>query len=323
MPAVRADRTRLLQVMTNLVSNAIKLRRDWRRAPMTSQVMERPSPLGYRRAMPATLPHPSVGALIREWRQRRRLSQLDLACEADISTRHLSYVENGRAAPSREMLMHLAERLDVPLRERNTLLTAGGFAPIYRERPLQDPALAAAREAVQLVLRGHEPYPALAVDRHWTLLAHNRTVPLLLAKVDPALLEPPVNVLRLSLHPRGLAPRIVNLAQWREHLFARLRHQIAASADPVLVELLHELQALPFDPSRSRGASIDASGVAVPLQFDTDHGVLSLIGTTTVFGTPVDITLSELALETFFPADTRTAERLRRLGDGQAGYSAS
>ncbi|WP_280155244.1 helix-turn-helix transcriptional regulator [Piscinibacter sp. XHJ-5] len=270
-----------------------------------------------------TLPHPPVGALIREWRQRRRLSQLDLACEADISTRHLSYVENGRATPSREMLMHLAERLEVPLRERNTLLTAAGFAPIYRERPLEDPALAAAREAVDVVLHAHEPYPALAVDRHWTMLAHNRTVPLLLAQVDPDLLKPPINVLRLSLHPRGLGMRIVNLAQWREHLFARLQRQIAASADPVLVELLHELQAMPFDASRSRGATIDPSGVAVPLQFETEHGVLSFIGTTTVFGTPVDITLSELALETFFPADTRTAEVLRRLGDGQAGAAAA
>jgi transcriptional regulator with XRE-family HTH domain len=271
----------------------------------------------------ATLSHARVGELIREWRQRRRLSQLDLACEADISTRHLSYVENGRASPSREMLMHLAERLDVPLRERNTLLTAAGYAPLYRERPLEDPALAAAREAVQLVLRGHEPYPALLVDRHWTMLAHNRTVPLLLTDVDPALLVPPVNIMRLSLHPRGLGSRIVNLAQWREHLFARLERQIGVSADPVLVDLLNELKALPFDASRSHGADIDPSGVAVPLQFDTVHGVLSFIGTTTVFGTPVDITLSELALETFFPADSRTAEVLRRLGDGHAAAQAA
>lgn len=270
-----------------------------------------------------TLPHPKVGTLIREWRQRRRLSQLDLACEAEISTRHLSYVENGRASPSREMLMHLAERLDVPLRERNRLLTAAGYAPLYRERPLDDPALAAAREAVDLVLRGHEPYPALAIDRHWTMLAHNRTVPLLLANVDAELLKPPVNVLRLSLHPRGLAPRILNLVQWREHLFLRLRNQIAMSADPVLAELLHELQALPFDPAQSHGETIDPSGVAVPLQFDTAWGVLSFIGTTTVFGTPIDVTLSELALETFFPADSRTAEVLRRLGDGQAAPQAA
>ena len=265
----------------------------------------------------ATLPHANVGSLIREWRQRRRLSQLDLACEADISTRHLSYVETGRSSPSREMLMHLAERLNVPLRERNLLLTAAGFAPVYRERPLHDPALSSARQAVDLVLKGHEPYPALAVDRHWNMLAHNRSVPLLLAGVDAELLKPPVNVLRLSLHPAGLAPRIVNLAQWREHLFLRLKHQIDASADVVLVDLLHELQALPFDAGQSDGPAIDPSGVAVPLQFRSPQGVMSFIGTTTVFGTPVDVTLAELALETFFPADDHTAELLRRLGDGQ------
>jgi transcriptional regulator with XRE-family HTH domain len=280
--------------------------------------MEAAPALGYRPAMQTVaLPHPNVGHLIREWRQRRRLSQLDLACEADISTRHLSYVENGRASPSREMLMHLAERLDVPLRERNLLLTAAGYAPVYRERPLADPALSAARQAVDLVLKGHEPYPALAIDRHWTMLAHNRTVPLLLGGVEAELLKPPVNVLRLSLHPGGLAPRIVNLVQWREHLFWRLKHQIDLSGDPVLVELLIELQALPFDASQSHGASIDPAGVAVPLQFATPDGTLSFIGTTTVFGTPVDITLAELALETFFPADSHTAEHLRRLGDGQ------
>jgi len=265
----------------------------------------------------ATRPHPNVGHLIREWRQRRRLSQLDLACEADISTRHLSYVENGRSSPSREMLMHLAERLDVPLRERNLLLTAAGYAPIYRERPLADPALNAARQAVDLVLKGHEPYPALLVDRHWNMLASNRIVPLLLANVDADMLQPPVNVLRLSLHPRGLAPHIVNLAQWREHLFARLKRQIDMSGDSAMVALLQELQAYPFDPAQSHGPGIDPSGVAVPLLFETPGGVMSFISTITVFGTPVDITLAELALETFFPADDRTAELLRRLGDGQ------
>jgi transcriptional regulator with XRE-family HTH domain len=280
--------------------------------------MEARPALGYRPAMHAvTRPHPNVGNLIREWRQRRRLSQLDLACEADISTRHLSYVETGRASPSREMLMHLAERLDVPLRERNVLLAAAGFAPIYRERPLADPALSAAREAVELVLKAHEPYPALLVDRHWNMLASNRMVPLLLTEVAPELLQPPVNVLRLSLHPHGLGPRIVNLAQWREHLFARLKHQIGVTGDAALVTLLHELQALPFDASRSHGPDIDPSGVAVPMLVETPYGVLSFISTITVFGTPVDITLAELALETFFPADAHTAEQLRRLGDGQ------
>ncbi|HJV62159.1 MAG TPA: helix-turn-helix transcriptional regulator [Albitalea sp.] len=266
----------------------------------------------------ATLPHANVGHLIREWRQRRRLSQLDLACEADISTRHLSYVENGRASPSREMLMHLAERLDVPLRERNMLLAAAGYAPIYRERPLADPALAAARQAVDLVLKAHEPNPALAVDRHWNMLASNRLVPMLLGSVDPQLLQAPVNILRLSLHPRGLAPKIINLAQWREHLFARLKHQIGLTGDPVLADLLHELEGYPFDPSQSHGPAIEPNSVALPMQLDTPAGVMSFIGTITVFGTPVDITLAELAVETFFPADARTAELLRRLSDGQS-----
>ena len=155
-----------------------------------------------------------VGTLLRDWRLRRRLSQLDLAGEAEISTRHLSFVETGRAAPSREMVLRLANRLDVPLRERNRLLVAAGFAPMYGERGLDEPAMAAARQAIDLVLKGHEPYPALAVDRHWTLVSYNRAVPLLMAGAAPALLQPPVNVLRLSLHPDGLAAHIVNLAAW-------------------------------------------------------------------------------------------------------------
>src|SRR2546425_6196409 len=162
-----------------------------------------------------------VGILLRDWRRRRRLSQLDFACEADISSRHLSFLEPGRSMPSREMVLHLAERLEIPLRERNALLVAAGYAPVFQQRPLGDPALQAARKVINLLLAGHEPYPALAVDRHWTLVASNRTVPLLIAGVEPSLLEPPVNVLRLSLHPGGLAPRIANLAEWRLHLLAR------------------------------------------------------------------------------------------------------
>ena len=260
---------------------------------------------------------PTVGTLLREWRQRRRLSQLDLANDAEISTRHLSFVETGRSLPSREMVLRLADRLAVPLRERNSLLTAAGYAPMYRERPLDDPALAGARQAVQALLAAHEPWPALAVDRHWNLLVHNRAVAPLLAGVAPELLKPPVNVLRLSLHPQGVAPRIVNLAQWRAHLLERLAQQVAASGDAVLGALLGELRALGGDDGHD-GAHPDAGGVIVPLQLRAaDGSVLSFISTTTVFGTPVDITLAELALETFFPADSRTAEVLRRLGDGQ------
>src|ERR1019366_8857866 len=167
-----------------------------------------------------------VGDLLREWRQRRRMSQLDLACEADISTRHLSFLETGRSTPSREMVLHLAERLDVPPRARNALLNAAGYAAAFPERRLDAPAMTAARQAIDLVLAGHEPHPALAVDRHWCMAAANRAVAPLIAGVDPALLRPPVNVLRLSLHPGGLAPRTVNLGEWRAHLLERLRQQI-------------------------------------------------------------------------------------------------
>jgi transcriptional regulator with XRE-family HTH domain len=241
------------------------------------------------------------------------MSQLDFAAEAEISSRHLSFLETGRSQPSRDMLLHLAELLEVPLRERNALLIAAGFAPMFGERALSDPALQAAREAVELVLKGHEPFPALAIDRHWTMLAANSTVGVLLGGVHAELLTPPVNVLRLSLHPNGLAPRIVNLAQWRAHLFARLRRQIDVSADPVLVALLDELTTYPAPAANAREARIDASTVIVPLQLAHDGRVLSFISTTTVFGTPIDVTLSELALETFFPADAATSALLKML----------
>lgn len=258
------------------------------------------------------------GTLLREWRQRRRLSQLDLAMDADISTRHLSYVETGRASPSRAMVLHLAEQLDVPLRERNTLLTAAGYAPLYPERTLDDPALQVARQTVERLLKAHEPHPALAVDRHWNMLAHNQPVLLLMEGIAPELMQPPVNVLRVSLHPQGVAPRIVNLLGWREHLFERLRHQINVSADPVLVELLKELQAYPVPEGADEHEHIPANAVAVPLQLRMPTGVLSFLSTTTVFGTPIDVTLSELALETFFPADDFTAQAVRHMSDGLA-----
>lgn len=263
-----------------------------------------------------------VGELLRQWRLRRRMSQLDLACEAEISTRHLSFLETGRSQPSREMLLRLAEWLDVPLRERNAMLLAAGYAPVFSERPLADPSMQAARDAVERILAGHEPYPAMAVDRHWTLVMANAVVPRLMAGAeDAALLQPPVNVLRLSLHPGGLAPRIANLGQWRAHLLARLHRQIEASGDPVLRDLYDELYAYPAESGDSGEADgghgfADIAGIAVPLQFVTPAGTLSLISTTTVFGTPVDLTLAELALETFFPADAASAEMLRLLSPG-------
>src|SRR5271154_4116351 len=182
-----------------------------------------------------------VGGLLREWRQRRRLSQLDLACDAGISTRHLSFVETGRAHPSRDMLLHLSERLDVPVRERNVLLVAAGYAPIFPERPLADPALAPARAAIDLILEQQLPYPAFALDRQWRIVASNAALPELYDGVAPDLLQAPVNAMRLSLHPNGLAPRIVNLAEWRGHLLDQLRRQVELTADTALIELLREV----------------------------------------------------------------------------------
>ena len=260
---------------------------------------------------PAPLRPAPVGAQLREWRQRRRRSQLDLALDAGISQRHLSFVESGRAAPSSDMVLLLAEQLEVPLRERNTLLLAAGFAPRYAARPLDDPAMAAAQTVIQTILQAHAPNPALAVDRHWHMVAANSGVTALLAGVtDAALLRPPVNVLRLSLHPDGLAPAIANLPVWRAHILTRLRHQAQASGDPVLAMLLTELRALGND-APVQGIPID--GIAMPLELDSVAGRLSLLSTTTVFGTPAEVTLSELAIEAFYPADDVTAARLARL----------
>lgn len=252
-----------------------------------------------------------VGALVRRWRQWRRLSQLDLALQAEVSTRHLSCVETGRAQPSREMLLRLSEHLQVPLRERNALLLAGGFAPLYRERALDAPEMAGARTAVRRILAAHAPFPALAVDRGWHIVDHNDAVLRLLQGLPPALLAPPVNALRLSLHPQGLAPRIVNLGTWRAHVLARLHQQVQASADPALAALMEELRAYPHPPQVE--PADDLGGVAVPLRLRHGDAVLNLLSTTTVFGTPVDVTLAELALETFFPADEATATALRAL----------
>lgn len=252
---------------------------------------------------------PSVGELLRDWRQRRRLSQLALSVQANVSTRHLSFVESGRSAPSRDMVLHLAEQLQVPLRERNQLLLAAGFAPGFEERSLNDPELASARHAVSQVLDGHEPYPAIAIDRHWNLVLSNRAVPPLLAGCAPELLQPAVNVLRLSLHPQGLAPRIENLGAWREHLLVRLARDLELSGDEVLAALLAELQAYPA-PKPSTAPT--PSPWIVPLCLRAGERVLRFISTTTVFGSPREVSLSELAIEAFFPADAQTAELLGR-----------
>lgn len=279
---------------------------------------------GRRYYCPMNSKNPSVGTLLRTWRRRRALSQLDLASDADISQRHLSFVESGRALPSRDMLLRLAEQLDIPLRERNALLIAGGYAPVYRERDFSDPEIAAARQVVELILRGHEPYPALAVDRHWTLLAANQAAQQLLAGIDAGLLQPPVNVLRVSMHPQGLASRIVNLREWRAHVLSRLSQQIDNSADSTLMALLDELKHYPI-PAGTKAATPDSlsafAGLAVPLELRTEAGVLSFLSTTTVFGTPVDISLSELAIESFFPADEQTAAVMQQLAQQEQAES--
>jgi transcriptional regulator with XRE-family HTH domain len=256
-----------------------------------------------------------VGEHLREWRQRRRLSQLDLACTADISARHLSFLETGRAQPSREMLLHLAEELDVPVRERNALLMAAGYAPVFPERPLDDPALASIRGAVDMALEAHRPFPAFAIDRHWNIVASNAALPQLYVGVSQELMTNPVNALRISLHPEGLAPRIVNLAEWRAHLLLRLRRQIDLTGDPELIELQRELNGYPatndFAEVPNEVAMHDT--VAIPFRIASVEGPLSFYSTTTVFGTPIDVTLSELALEFFYPADRETADKVRSL----------
>ena len=251
-----------------------------------------------------------VGDHLRQWRQRRHLSQLDLAGDAEISARHLSFVETGRAAPSRDMVLKLAERLNVPLRERNVLLVAAGFAPAFPQRALDDPALKSARAAIDLVLRAHEPSPALAYDRHWNLVSANRMVMPLLEGVPVRLLGQPINILRLAFHPEALAARTVNLAEWCGHLLERLHRQCEITADPGLIALYRELKAYPI-PARTGPLSPD--NVAIPFKVRFGSDVLSFFSTTMIFGTPVDITLSELALETFFPADDFTAERMRSM----------
>lgn len=255
----------------------------------------------------------SFGDLFRSWREARNLSQLGLATEAEISQKHLSFIESGRATPSRGMVLRLAEHLDIPLRARNALLLAAGYAPVYAEHAIDAPALAGARQAIEQILAGHEPYPALAIDRHWNLVTANAAARRVMHGVAAQLLKPPVNVMRLSLHPRGLAPRIQNLGEWRAHLLERLRRQLRLTRDAAVGELLQELARLSPGPGHEPAMSAGANAVVVPMRLATEAGVLSLISTTTVFGTPSEITLSELSLEAFYPADPQTADLLRQM----------
>lgn len=256
---------------------------------------------------------PTVGQLLRTWRQRRRLSQLELAGTSRVSARHLSFVETGRARPTREMILHLSEHLEVPLRRRNEMLLAGGFAPVYPEHHLAEPPMSAVSDAVTQILDAHHPYPAVVVDSHWELVAANTATNLLLQGSAPHLLEPPVNVLRLSLHPDGMAARILNLEQWRAHLLARLDRQARATGDPALHGLHEELRALPVRDSSDSTSPQDPYPLVVPLRCRVGEHELSLFSMTTVFGTPLDVTVSELAIETFYPSDAATAATLHQL----------
>jgi transcriptional regulator with XRE-family HTH domain len=255
---------------------------------------------------------PPLGILLKDWRRRRRMSQLDLALEAGVSARHLSFLETGRSNPSREMVLHLAEELDVPLRERNRMLLAARFAPAYDERPLEAPELEPVRRAVAQVLTGIEPFPAAVIDRWWNLVASNRQLGVFLEGVAPELLEPPANVLKVSLHPDGMAPRIANLAEWRGHLLSRLRREIAATGDLRLTELLEEVSAYPAPADRAPDVPLRGA-IAVPLRIHGARGELTFISTVATFGTAVDVTVAELSIEAFFPADAPTADALTEL----------
>lgn len=253
-----------------------------------------------------TTVQPDVGSLVRRWRTRRRLSQLELGLRADVSAKHVSFVETGRSRPTREMLLNLSEHLDIPLRERNEILLAGGFAPAYPEHAVSDVPMAAVASAISQILGAHQPNPAVVVDRQWSMIDANPAVGLLIDGCSADLLEPPVNVLRLALHPAGMAPRIINLGQWRAHLLDRLHHQIAVTGDPTLSRLSDELASYPAAPAGAHGPS----ELIVPLQIDTAAGRLNFMSTTTVFGAPLDVTVADLAIEAFYPADDKTREAL-------------
>jgi transcriptional regulator with XRE-family HTH domain len=254
---------------------------------------------------------PSAGPLLREWRQRRNLSQLELALRSAVSARHLSFIETGRSRPSREMVLHLADRLDVPLRERNRLLMAAGFAPVFSERGFDEGEMAPIREALERFLVAHEPYPALVVDRHWNVLAANRGVAYVNRDVAPELRKPPANALRIALHPDGLASRISNLANWSGYLLARLRREIEATGDHELKALYEELVAYPgttteYDPA----GPLNSTDVLFMQELRLDERELAFFCTLTTFGTPRDLTLAELSIIAFYPANRQTAEAL-------------
>ncbi|QNP66294.1 helix-turn-helix domain-containing protein [Streptomyces genisteinicus] len=263
-----------------------------------------------------------VGPLLRGWRERRRISQLELALRADSSARHISFVETGRSRPSEDMVLRLAEHLDVPMRERNALLLAAGYAPRYTETPVDAPALGALREGIETLLKGYEPYPALVVDGSYTVVAANSGVLMLLDGVPAHLLAPPLNAMRLTLHPEGLAPRIRNLPEWRGHLLAQMERQIALVRSEPLRRLYEEVAAyppperagdLPDDPAPDGGAAVPYPYFALPLRIEHGGRLLSFVSSISTFNTPLDVTVAELAIETFLPADAETVEYLGSL----------
>jgi transcriptional regulator with XRE-family HTH domain len=260
----------------------------------------------------ATRDRPPVGDLLRVWRRRRNLSQLELALNAEVSSRHVSFVETGRARPSREMVLHLAEHLEVPLRERNGLLLAAGYAPLYRERSLETTEMAPVHEAIERFLRAHEPYPAVVLDRHYNLVSANDATALLTAGVDPDLLEPPANAYRIALHPRGMAPRIANLNEWSPHLLHRLRRRAAITGDPQLQRLHEELVDYPDVIVEPLPEETPGADIVLPLRLRDGDSELAFLSTISTFGTPLDITLAELSIEAFYPANALTATRLLR-----------
>ncbi|MGW2914641.1 helix-turn-helix domain-containing protein [Streptomyces asoensis] len=269
---------------------------------------------------PASAAPRGAGPLLRAWRERRRMSQLDLALRADSSARHISFVETGRSRPSEEMVLRLAEHLDVPVRERNALLLAAGHAPRYPQTPLDDPALDALRDGLERLLRGYEPYPALVMDARYDVVAANRGIAMLLDGVPDSLLEPPLNAMRLTLHPRGLAPRIHNLREWRGHLLAQMERQIALYRSAPLRELYEEVAAYPVPQDRPGTGDHPADGAAdpvpyfaLPMRIEHEGRVLSFISSVSTFNTPMDVTVAELAIETFLPADPATVKYLRKL----------
>lgn len=261
---------------------------------------------------------PEVGSLLRRWRERRRTTQLALALETGISARHLSFVETGRSNPGRETLLRILEQLEVPFRERNRLLLAAGHAPAYPERSLDDPDLGPVREAIDAILSGHEPYPAVAVDRVWNVVATNSAMLALADAVEiaPELLEPPVNVMRVGLHPRGLGPLFVNLGDWHAHWLKRLERQLAATGEEQLASLIDEVAGYPVpEPTHDSGFEVDSDDMLGPVRVRAiDGGELSFFGMFASFDTPFEVTTSELAVELLFPADRATAKTLHELG---------